>query len=77
MVSMTPEERKNAAEALKANPLFDATLALIETRYTETMIAAQSDVTRMEAQACIRAARAFRADILNALAEPQKRFTPV
>lgn len=74
---MTPEERKNAAEALKANPLFSATMDMIEARYTETMIAAQSDVTRMEAQACIRAARAFRADILNALAEPRQGFKPV
>lgn len=59
---MTHEERKRLAEQLTANPLFAVLMAEIEQNAIERMISAQTDQARMEAQAYVRATRAFRQD---------------
>lgn len=70
---MTREERKHLAEQLKANPLWDILMAEIETDAIERMISASTDLDRMEAQAFVRAARAFRANCEAALRNTQPR----
>lgn len=70
---MTPENRKALAEQLASNPLFPALMAELEQDAVERMIAAQTDTARMEAQAYVRATRAFRANCEAELRNTGKR----
>lgn len=59
---MTPEDRKTLAEQLLANPLWAVLMAECEANAIERLIAANTDIERMERQAGVRAARTFRQD---------------
>ncbi len=70
---MTPEERKNAAEQLIANPLYEELMAGIESAAVERLVYADTDILRVEGQAHVRAARSFREDCEAALRNNQYR----
>lgn len=59
---MTPEERKSLAEQLLSNSLYEEIMTSIEDNAKETLIYADTEQARVEAQWRVRAARAFRAD---------------
>lgn len=70
---MTPDERRALAEQLTTNPLWGEVMDQIEATGIERMVAASTDTARMEAQAYVRATRAFRADCEAALRSPPPR----
>ncbi len=59
---MTPTERRNAAQMLLDNPLFDETMAGLERSAIEQCIYAQDDETRRFAAQKVQAVRSFRQD---------------
>lgn len=59
---MKAEERKALAEQILGNPLFNVLMDELEHDAVERMVAAPTDLARMEAQAYVRAARSFRAN---------------
>lgn len=73
---MTPRERRSLAEQLTGNPLLGEILDGIERSATERLIYADTETRRIEAQAAVKAARAFRQDITAALAPAERRVTP-
>lgn len=71
---MTPTERKNLAEQLKANPLWDILMAEQEASAIERLIAAKTDIDRLECQLRVQSARSFRRDCeaaLRSIREPK------
>ena len=59
---MTPTERRNAAQMLLDNPLFDETMSKLERAAIEQCIYAQDDETRRFAAQKVQAVRSFRQD---------------
>ncbi|MRX50170.1 hypothetical protein GI374_06850 [Paracoccus sp. S-4012] len=74
---MTPLERKSLAEQLTGNSLLSALLTEIEAGAVERLIYADTETKRIEAQAAVRAARAFRHEIRATLASAVSRGAPV
>ena len=70
---MTPQERKNLAEQLEANPLFDELLSGLEQRAIERMIVADTEQKRLEAQIRVQVARDFRTDWKRQLSNNRER----
>lgn len=69
---MTPIERKGLAESILHNPLFTETMDELEHNAVETLIYAGTEDARIVAQASVRAARNFRADLQAALADTRR-----
>lgn len=74
---MTPQQRKALAEQLAANPLMGAVLREIEASAIERLIYAKTDTDRIEAQAGVRAARAFRDALTIAVNQRHGKGAPV
>lgn len=70
---MTPDERRNLAEQLKGNPLFDDILTQLERRALDALVAADTEQARIEAQWRVRSVRSFRADCMALLCNTQPR----
>lgn len=70
---MTPTERKNLADQIATNPIYNVLMDEIEQSAVERMISAQTDTARLEAQAYVRATRAFREDCDAMLRNYQER----
>lgn len=64
---MTPKERRSLAQQITTNPLFDEIMAGVEKTYTEALIYADTEQSRLDAQALVRASRSFREDLVAAL----------
>lgn len=64
---MTPTERRNAAQMLLDNPLFDETMSGLERAAIEQCIYATDDDTRRFAAQKVQAVRSFRQDCVAAL----------
>ena len=64
---MTPQDRTNNAEQLKANPLFALLLSELEAKAIERMVSADTNEKRLEGQLRIQAVRSFRRDCEAAL----------
>ena len=70
---MTPEERKAQAQIITSTPLYAVLHDELERNAIEGLIAAQTEQARIEAQAYVRAARAFRSDCERELRNTGKR----
>lgn len=64
---MTPTERRNLAESLLANPLFDDIMSGLERAAIEQCIYATDDDTRRFCAQKVQAVRSFRQDCVAAL----------
>lgn len=73
---MTPQERKNLAEQITANPLFTAILDDMERNAIEAMIAAQDDANRLARQLRVQAIREFRSDLGASLNTREPKSAP-
>lgn len=69
---MTPLERQRLAETILHNPLFIEAMDALERNAVETLIYAGTEDARIAAQASVRAARHFRADLQAALADTRR-----
>lgn len=70
---MSPQERKSLAEQLSANKLFDVLLSEMEARAIESLVLAQTEQDRVEAQWRVRSVRTFRSDCKSAIGSDRKR----
>ena len=59
---MGPEEKTALAQQLSTNPLFDYMLDEMEKEATESLVFADTEQQRVEAQWRVRSVRAFRSD---------------
>lgn len=71
---MTPDERRNLAEQITANPLFTEILEAMEKSAIEQLIYATND-TQL-AQLRVQAVRSFRADLGHALSTRTPKAAP-
>ena len=60
--SMTPKERQSLAEQLMGNPLWAVLMEQMEARAIERLLAANTDLSRLECQLRVHAVRTFRQD---------------
>lgn len=72
---MTPEERRALAEQITTNPLFEITLADMESAAIERLIFAKPEDTAT-AQLRVQAVRNFRSDLEQSLSTPTRRGAP-
>ena len=73
---MTPDERKNLAEQITTNPLFNEILDQLEQSAIDRLIAAPDDQTRLTAQLRVQETRALRSELDECLATRERRGVP-